>query len=192
MARHKHVGDGKEVVGELALGIDGGRRALSVLTVNHDDPARVLFAYPFDHLEAEATQSVFVGYHNRADFAAVDSFQKPLESTTVPVESTRDVRDDLDGIAVACRFLFTVGRSMATRPSLVPTDDSLGDATAQVGNLSIEVGALVGTADASISDRGSGIGGRFSIGVDTKVALDVIELVEALAPLRHTNESNLA
>jgi hypothetical protein len=49
---------------------------------------------PFDKLESEARQSISVGNHNRFDMTALDSLQKPRETSAFVVEAGCDVAED--------------------------------------------------------------------------------------------------
>jgi hypothetical protein len=59
---------------------------LVVLAVNHEFGTGFV-EEPFEELNSIATESVFVGNHNFVDISLVYSFQKPLETLSVVVES---------------------------------------------------------------------------------------------------------
>jgi len=180
MARHKYVGNGKEVVGELLRAF-----GFTSVAVNHDDFAVVLFAHPLNEVKREATQSVLVEYHNRSDQALEHSFQKPLDAFAgFPVEARSDVGDDFDIFAFgSCGFL----RFLACFAGF--------DSVSQIVTLSFEVTALLGAGDTGVSNDGFGfllLRGTEGGGVEPELALDVPKVVEPLAALRKPNEANVA
>jgi hypothetical protein len=101
-----------------------GRRNIRVVAENHE-AAAALFKEPVDELAGEAAEAVAaVGNHNFSDQAGVDAVQKGDKAGPVPVEAGADVADEL----VA------------------------GVGGAEVGELPLEVGALVLGADAGVAD----------------------------------------
>ena len=104
-----------------------------VATVNHD-AARGLGADELDEVKGEAAEPVAVGHHNLSDSACEDAFQKGTQAGAAPVDPGGDVGDEL---------VLWVG-------------------ALEVGDLAVEVGALVGGRDAGVDDarlfRGGGRG----------------------------------
>jgi hypothetical protein len=138
------------------LGVVIGAR---LVTENHEFDVS-LRKDPLDELDTEATKSVAVEHHDLADFAAVNAFQKGLQPAAFPVEARADVLDDL------ARFW--------------------GDGVAESVDLALEVGTLLGAADASIEN--------FRFRRMTRVlAEEVVEVgggVEALAMLMRLDRTN--
>ena len=63
--------------------------------VENHDPSTTLVDNPFDKLESKSCDSVFVGNHNFELFTSHCAFQYGFKPTTLIVESTSDVFDDL-------------------------------------------------------------------------------------------------
>ena len=92
MSCHKDRRDGEEVIGELSpvlFSVDTVR-----CTVNHEFCAS-LFKDGFQQVASEATEPVFVQYHNLLDQAVDDAFQNGRKPFAFEVETTPDVGNEL-------------------------------------------------------------------------------------------------
>jgi hypothetical protein len=73
-----------------------------LFTRNHVECRAVLGERTFNELDAEASESVFVGHHNFVDAVAFDEVQKCRKTFALKVEAGGDVGDDF----VVLRTLF--------------------------------------------------------------------------------------
>ena len=116
---------------------------------NHE-PCVVALEQPLQELHADACESVAVGHHNFCDSAATDGVQKGEKTRVLPVEPAVSVFDEL----------------------------MVGVGAFEIIALTLEVGVLVGTADAGVANATPWL--RF-FAVETDLTLQVFETVELLA-----------
>ena len=97
--------------------------ALLSVAENHE-PCVVALEQPLQELHADVCESVAVGHHNFCDSTATDGVQKGEKTGALPVELAVSVLDEL----------------------------VVGVGAFDVIALTLEVGVLVGTADAGVAD----------------------------------------
>lgn len=154
MARSKEGNDANDVVAEfvvvVGLAIVISAVFAHIFVVNHEFRAS-LVQEPLHEVDAKATEAVLVGNDNLADSSRVDGVQKLDKVGALEVKPAPNVGE-----------VFVLGIVLA-----------------EEGTLPIEVGTLMGAADAGVAN--ATLRGRFvALCVDTKDVLNVGELVEAL------------
>lgn len=117
--------DGEEIVAELGVGVVN----LVCLIANHDFAATALEDV-LDEFEGDTTEPVTMGDHNLADISFERSVQNSEKTGALPVDATRDVRDDF---VLRVRFLEQLDLAPEVVPLRGTRDPRVDDAGASTG-----------------------------------------------------------
>jgi hypothetical protein len=146
LSRHKEGGDGDEVVGQLALwieGVESGGRSWIALA-DHHEPDVVALKHVLQQLRGKASESVSVQHGDLVDQAREASVQNGAETLAPEVEATSHFGDDL---VVGAEASELGDLALEVGPLLLARDPRVGDALAGWPRRGLDGASILGARD---------------------------------------------